>query len=328
MSKAVWSAAYINDLPDSAFACIDSSGRHYPHHDASGSLDLPHLRAALSRVADPGNAQCGKGHLEAHARAEGMGDRGKAFLPLKAKALDEDEERAFWDGRIPRRLLAIPFGGPIPSPKSSLGVDLDGEWFDEKTDIYGPYAVLRENRERLVDFMHSYMPPGPRYGDDTGMMMGHLIGKSILDPDPEEDGWWIDLWVERGNRRVALVEALAKRGAQLFGSSQPIGKAVTEPSGHIAVWPYWLQTISTTPQNTYSVIRPKAVLDEADSAGVGLPASLRALASELDSLAADLREPSIAGVPGAKSGRAADVSGALEAHGKALSRLRETMREE
>ena len=71
--KAAWSASYINALPDSAFACKDASGRHYPHHDASGKLDMPHLRNAMSRIGDPANVQCGKRHLMAHAEAEGMG---------------------------------------------------------------------------------------------------------------------------------------------------------------------------------------------------------------------------------------------------------------
>lgn len=278
--KAVLSSGTRENLPDSAFACPER--RLYPHHHADGSLDLPHLRNALARIGDPTNDQCGKAHLEAHARAEGLGDRGKALMPLKAKDVDED---AFWDGRVPRRLLAIPFGGPIPSPKSKRGVDLDDEWFDEATDIYGPYPALRNNRERLVDFMHSYRPPSSRTGDDTGMMMGHLLGKSILDPDPEEDGWWVDLWLERGNARVALVKRLAERGAQLFGSSQATGKAQKEASGHITVWPFWLQTITTTPQNTYSVLRPKAALDDAVKSGIVLGEGLRTF---VDSLGTDL----------------------------------------
>jgi HK97 family phage prohead protease len=73
--RATWSSSYISALPDSAFACIDSAGRHYPHHNAEGSLDLPHLRAALSRIGDSSNVQCGRGHLEAHARSAGLGDR-------------------------------------------------------------------------------------------------------------------------------------------------------------------------------------------------------------------------------------------------------------
>jgi hypothetical protein len=71
--KATWSSAFITALPDSAFACVNSSGRHYPHHNAEGSLDLPHLRAALSRIGDASNEQFGKGHLAAHARSAGVG---------------------------------------------------------------------------------------------------------------------------------------------------------------------------------------------------------------------------------------------------------------
>jgi hypothetical protein len=89
--KAVWSTAFINDLPDAAFAWIepggkkDSSGkttprslRHLPHHNASvksptenGSVDKPHLRAALSRVnqiPQAGRATAQR-HLQAHAKA-------------------------------------------------------------------------------------------------------------------------------------------------------------------------------------------------------------------------------------------------------------------
>jgi hypothetical protein len=61
--KAVeWTTKYMNDLPDSAFALVvkgdkESEGktvprtnRNLPHHDASGKVDLPHLRNAMARV--------------------------------------------------------------------------------------------------------------------------------------------------------------------------------------------------------------------------------------------------------------------------------------
>ncbi len=256
----------------------------------------------------------------------------KSLLPVKAQLMDDAEERAWFEGRTPRRLLAIPFGGPIPSPKTKLGVDLDDQWFDETTDIYGPYFGLRKSRERLVDFMHSYQPPGPQYGDrmrnpttgEAGLMMGHLLGKSILDPDPEEDGWWVDLWFEAGNRRVAMVDALAKRGARLFGSSQPLGKAMIEPSGHIGVWPYWLQTITTTPQNTYSVIRPKALND---FESVLRTDNWSAIEEALRSLAPSLKAPHRAELE-AKAGRVLsaanwdDTQAALDALQAGLDRLR------
>lgn len=89
--KAVWSASYINDLPDSSFALIlpggekDGEGkttprslRKLPHHDASGKVDTPHLNNALSRapqmtgVTDAQRARA-VGHLERH-KASGKSD--------------------------------------------------------------------------------------------------------------------------------------------------------------------------------------------------------------------------------------------------------------
>ena len=74
--RAVWSSAYVNDLPDSAFACIDAGGtkdpsgkttprslRHYPHHDASGAVDPAHLANARARVSQAGTTSCGYSHL-------------------------------------------------------------------------------------------------------------------------------------------------------------------------------------------------------------------------------------------------------------------------
>ncbi len=64
---AEWDTAYINNLPDSSFLYIEPGGekddegkttprslRHLPIKDASGEIDLPHLRNALSRLGQPG----------------------------------------------------------------------------------------------------------------------------------------------------------------------------------------------------------------------------------------------------------------------------------
>lgn len=227
----------------------------------------------------------------------------KSMLPIKAAPLDMDEEAAWFAGRVPRRLLAIPFGGPIPSPKSRLGVDLDGEFFSERTDIFGAFPELRRTRERLTDFHHSARPPGPGYGDPTGMMKGVFIGKSILDTEPDEHGWWVDFWFKQGDSRVKLIEQLARRGAQLYGSSQPLAKADIAEDGEILTWPFWLETISTAPQNTFSVIRPKAALEAV--AGDPFWADM---ATELHDLQAYLPGTSAMGDPAAKSGRMLSAS--------------------
>jgi HK97 family phage prohead protease len=96
---AEWDTAYINNLPDSAFACIDPGGtkdeggkttprskRHYPHHNAAGELDEAHLNNALSRIGDSSNTQCGAAHLKKH---KGSSDSEKDVEPMLTAACPE-----------------------------------------------------------------------------------------------------------------------------------------------------------------------------------------------------------------------------------------------
>lgn len=73
---ASWSRQYIRQLPDTAFASVESTAdgkpvRHLPHHDADGSLDIPHLCSALGRLhqvkwVEPGRAEAARRHLQEH----------------------------------------------------------------------------------------------------------------------------------------------------------------------------------------------------------------------------------------------------------------------
>lgn len=100
--KASWTTAYVNNLPDSAFAIIlpggekDGDGkttprslRKLPHHNAEGAIDLPHLRNGLARApqADMSDEQKARAlaHLRRHAGAEGVGDDGKGGGDLETK---------------------------------------------------------------------------------------------------------------------------------------------------------------------------------------------------------------------------------------------------
>ena len=98
MMKAQWTAKYINDLPDAAFAYIENGGtkdadgkttprslRYLPHHDKSvtsgtddDTVDLPHLKNALARVGQSSLSDAAKAkalkHLQAHAKALNVGE--------------------------------------------------------------------------------------------------------------------------------------------------------------------------------------------------------------------------------------------------------------
>jgi len=80
---AVWTTAYINNLPDSAFLYVESGGkkdaegktvprslRHLPYKDSSGNIDLPHLRNAIARAPQmTGTDDATKKRLQSKAQA-------------------------------------------------------------------------------------------------------------------------------------------------------------------------------------------------------------------------------------------------------------------
>jgi hypothetical protein len=252
------------------------------------------------------------------------------FAPLSDPQIEQ-----WLEGKRPRPLLAIPFYGPIPSGDGK-GRDLDGEYFDGRTDIYPTLFP-----ERPILWHHGV--------DPTGLMGAGVLGKATdlrLGIDGEggdkAEGWWVDAWIMAGERRRSEIEQrrmasfakIARSGAPLYGSSAPLkSKApfyVAEPDGHIAKWAYAEQTISTSPQNTLSTFGPmKAHLPLFDMAGVGLDPSIRDLLSDLDNLGSDLLATSgdRSGDPAAmKAGRVLassaeeDIRAALDALSRVLDR--------
>lgn len=198
--------------------------------------------------------------------------------PIKATVLDDDHFR----------MLAIPFSGPI------AGRDMDRQTFTPRTNIY-PKLLS----ERLVDWHHRKDP----------FMGSTTFGKALLDDDYEDDGWWIEVWLDHGEKRLNTIRRLAdaaeKRGTgvQIWGSSEALWSKANA-DGEITEWPYWRQTLSTSPQNTHSIVRPamKAVLDDFSTAGIAVDDRLRAFIGDLDALGVDLRSTSL-GEDAAKAGR-------------------------
>lgn len=242
---------------------------------------------------------------------------------IKAEPMDGTRLDRWLSGSIARRILVVPFGGPIPSAKAPRGVDLDGEFFSERTDLYGGYPALLATRRRLVDWHHD--------NDPAGRMKGAILGQIVMDEKAEDDGVWADFWADAGERRLALVKRLEERGAALYGSSQAAAKAADPETGEITYWPLIRHTITTSPQNTLAVVPPlKAVLEHPDL--YEQPASaLRALLVGLDELKPELLTNSVWGKRGAKAGRVLSSANeralrdALEAFDMALGRMREVL---
>jgi len=125
IEKATWSTAYVNSLPDTAFAYIEAGGekdeegktkprslRHLPHHNASvkfgsekESVDLPHLRNAMARleqtnISDEAKREA-KNHLEMHEKQWDVGEAGNADdVEMGCGGKDEKTKKSLWGDLI------------------------------------------------------------------------------------------------------------------------------------------------------------------------------------------------------------------------------------
>lgn len=307
---AEMTAADTNNLPDSDFAYIedggtkDSSGktiprslRHFPIQDEA------HVRNALARLDASPFGDKARAKVEAAAKKLGIGEpAGKGLGELKAEPMDTPQLDRWLSGKIPRRILVLPFGGPIPKAGAPRGVDLDGEWFDAETDLIDGHKALMDSRERVVDWHHRQ--------DPTGLMKGAILGHVLMDATPEDEGIWADFWANAGEKRRELIARLERGGVPLYGSSEAAYKKASD-NGHIDVWPMIRHTITTTPQNTYAVLPPLKAFLTAPTLE-DLPAdAIKALLVGLDATTSELllSSPSAAVTASALAGDGAVKAG-------------------
>lgn len=149
LEMAVWSTAYINDLPDSAFLLIEPGGskdeegkttprslRHFPVRDQDGELDIPHLRAAISRIPQ--------------AKIPGFGPEEMAQLQDRARRLLEEAQKSSdHDVRI---LKALHNEEEMSEERYVFGVVLVPDEVDAQGDTYDAPTIRRA--------AHSFMENG------------------------------------------------------------------------------------------------------------------------------------------------------------------------
>ena len=282
MAEGTIGGTPISELPPSSFAYCEpgseavSTRCHFPIRDKNGKPDAAHVRNALARLSTSPFESKARGKVEAAAKELGIGaPAGKAFVDeMKAEPMTEKRLGQWLAGELPRRVLVIPYTGPLPGGKA--GLDLDGEYFDAFTDLVGPFPALRASRERIVDWHHDM--------DPIGKMKGANLGRIVLDEEPDDAGLWADWWAQKGEERMALIKKLQDKGVPLYGSSYAAFKQKAD-DGHIEVWPLIRHTITTSPQNTHAVVPSlKAILEDNPLDDVGLAAIQAALVGLEDAL--------------------------------------------
>lgn len=161
LEEATWTAAFMNDLPDASFLYIAPGGekdeggkttprslRYFPVKDASGKVDVPHLRNALARIPQAdlpesvkdsaiSKAQgLAKQHLPSYEEAAEMeGD----FVPLEEKAVSED-------GIIPIKIIQPGWG-----TSGFYGAEVlqrDAGVYKAGTKMYWNHPTTTEAKER------------------------------------------------------------------------------------------------------------------------------------------------------------------------------------
>lgn len=131
LEMAVWTRAYINDLPDSAFLYIAPGGekddegktkprslRKFPYKDKNGKVDLPHLRNAIARIPQSNLSADLKDSLQAKAR----------------KILAANTEKRASEGTMKEKIAAL--------LKSADAPDIDVE--NVRKQAEGAVGILKE----------------------------------------------------------------------------------------------------------------------------------------------------------------------------------------
>lgn len=198
--RAAWNASYINDLPDSAFAWIDKdavtgkdangsipkSARYLPHHDADGSVDLPHLRNALAREPQADIPAAGHkaaaDHLNAHAKAEKIGDYaddGKALATHVAASTKAGARNSATDkGHIQDAHDALLKTGAVDCdpgnvPNAKLGPGKAIAAAIERGDLSGAIAML--SRTSAEDFAAVTQDAGSAVAEAAALVRQHEL---------------------------------------------------------------------------------------------------------------------------------------------------------
>ena len=171
-AKAVWTTAYVNDLPDSAFLHIAPGGekdeqgktkprslRYFPIRDKDGAIDEPHLRNALSRIPQANIPQEAKDKARAEAErllaeiSKACGDGKK-----KKPALKEGEEAL-----SVKRLVRKAEEAATVEERYVLGVVLEPDVKDAQNDIYSADEV----RTACHKYMEEYRGLGLMHEKDA-----------------------------------------------------------------------------------------------------------------------------------------------------------------
>lgn len=149
----------------------------------------------------------------------------------------------------------IPFGGPIN------GGDLDGEFFDAKTDFR--FDLFPDGRPILYD-----------HGTDR-KLGSEVLGRQTEHRVVDDIGVWVKGQLNMAHRYAEAVMELIDAKALGFSSLAMRHLISKESNGHIAVWPWIEQTLTVHPANPSATIESAKAFAHMKTLGLAVPTSMR-----------------------------------------------------
>ncbi len=222
LQKAEWDTAYVNDLPDSAFAYIEPGGekdeggkttprskRHLPYKDKDGKPDAAHVRNALARL----------NQIDIPAAAKAKAKR-KLVAAAKELGIEtSDEEKAARTGDLAKDMSFEEIGSLIRAklPRHQGPFEVGPDYWLEAT--YPEYVIVQD-----WDSGKRYRVPYTISGDDVTFGAAEEVEVAYVPADQSDE--------DRIVAAAAAVTNLAKAGRQISAkNADTIHKAASALMG-------------------------------------------------------------------------------------------------
>ena len=258
--KAVWTRAFMNDLPDSAFLYVESGGekdeegktvprtlRHFPFRDATGKVDLPHLRNALARIPQSNVSQEEKDKATAKARKileqqkERMSKADVAFVISKLSDVEKarNEPLVGEMGVIFKDKYLDPLGHKKNEGSIVIFSDLDTIYDAKPRVLVALGNKASEELHGLADFTLPH-PQVLKYGDSGEVSRKIKQVKKFLLDSIEKEQYFCDrcswLGIEPGSEasgNPVQINKAEKAKQIVYGVVlDPYGKNGAQADGH------------------------------------------------------------------------------------------------
>ena len=142
-----------------------------------------------------------------------------------------DEEQGIIEG------LGIPYNGPM------AGKDIQGEFFNEKTDFKSPFYDGEQVKGMKALYHHGLDP------DIKDAPIGDVIAAEL-----RPEGKWVKMQLDKANKYYAAIKWLVQQGKLAF-SSGAIPEGVQKAAdGFISKWPWKEMSITPSPANPLAQI--------------------------------------------------------------------------